>query len=361
MIDHTHGALLGRYKRAKMLFEGAFDINKLALNTTLVPYWLGDDCFWYRRNTWQGSEFRLVQANAGSNQPAFDHQALASALADLVGQPIEADNLPITKVVISLSPRVIRFQAFDKHFRFENELYQCTSIRPTTSSEEISEDSPYLSTDMFVMPNKPLSDEKFTSPDGKKAVFVRDYNLWLEDLESDESRALTHDGEALFAYAATPITFGYAPNAEIQALWSPDSKRLLTVQTDNRQVKTMPIVHHVPSDGSLRPKLTTNPYALPGDEQVENIRLVSIEVDQRKIQAANYQRIPIQFHTGHGLFIGKQAWWATNSRFAYFIDTDRYAQNTKVVEFDTYTGVTRCLFEECSETHIKLSSYAVES
>ena len=363
MTTHRHNSetLLAGYERAKTLYEGAFDIDKLALNTTLVPYWLGDDCFWYRRKTWQGSEFRLVDAKARTNQAAFDHQALATALGNLVEKSIKADNLPISKVSINLQPLTIRFEAFDKHYRFDGETQQCSAIESATGQEGGAsyEDTPYLETDMFKMPNKPLLDEKFTSPDGKKAAFVRDYNLWLEDLESGEERALTRDGEALFAYATTPIAMGYAPNAEIQALWSPDSKRLLTVQTDNRQVKTTHIVHHVPQDGSLRPKVTAFPFAHPGDEHLEEVCLVSIEVDKPKVQTANYWRIPVQVNSTHGLFVSEQAWWATDSRLAYFVDMARDAKTIRVVEFDTYTGATRCLFEETSETYIKPACYGI--
>ena len=364
MTTHRHNSdtLLAGYERAKTLYEGAFDTNKLALNTTLVPYWIGDDCFWYRRKTWQGSEFRLVDAKAGSNQAAFDHQALATALGNLVEKSIKADNLPISKVSINLQPLTIQFEAFDKHYRFDAEAQRCDIVEPVASEEEGSndDDSPFLATDMFEMPNKPLAGDQLISPDGKKGVFVREYNLWLEDLESGEVRALTTDGEALAPYATTPIAMGYAPNAEIQALWSPDSKHLLTVQTDNRQVKTTPLVHHVPTDGSLRPTVTRYHHAYPGDEHGENYRLVSIAVDSGKIQAASYRNIPVQLINAHGPFVGgRQIWWDPGSRFAYFLDMEQCAQVVRVVEFDTNTGTTKYLFEESSETYIKLACYGL--
>ena len=364
MTTHRQNSdtLLAGYERAKILYEGAFNMDKLALNTTLVPYWLGDDCFWYRRKTWQGSEFRLVDAKASTNQAAFDHQVLATALADLVDQPVKADNLPITKVTINLLPLTIQFEAFDKHYSFDAETQQCTAIESAVRQEEDinDDDSPFLATDMFEMPSKPLSGDRLISPDGKKGAFVRDYNLWLEDLESGEERALTTDGEALFPYATTPIAMAYAPNAEIQAFWSPDSKRLLTVQTDDRQVKTTPLVHHVPADGSLRPTVTNYRHAHSGDEHVEVMRMVSIAVDDSKIQAANYRNIPVQINSAHGLFVGsQQAWWDTDSRRAYFVDMEKGAQLVRVVEFDTNTGVTQCLFEESSATYIKLSWHGV--
>ena len=352
----TDSALLAGYQRAKILYEGAYDIHKLVLNNSVVPYWLSEHSLWYRRRTRQGSEFRLVDARAGTNHPAFDHQALASALDSCLGQPVAADKLPITNVVISLQPFEINFDTHNRSYVFYGETGLCSEVKSSGAVHQSASDF-VLDTDMFQSPSTPMSGDKFVSPDGKKAVFVRDYNLWLEDLDSGEISPLTQDGEALFPYATTPIALGFAGNAEIQALWSPDSKRLLTVQTDNRQVKTIPIVHHVPEDDSLRPTVSSYPYALPGDDYMEAMRLVAIDVERAQVQEAKYQYLPVQETSCHGLFVYKQAWWSTDNRRAYFIDLERGAQNVRLMEFDTYTGSTRCLFEETSETYIKLSCY----
>ena len=343
-----------RYERAKRLYEGVFDRKKIVLNATLVPYWInGTDYFWYRRETCIGVQFRLVNARTTINEPAFDHQTLANALAEASHQRVESDNLPITKVTISLSPLQVSFLAFQKRYIFEAETQKCTTINPETPASE--KKSPSEQTKVgWNIPTESLSGEKFTSPDGTKAVIIRDHNFWLQDLEMGEERSLTRDGEPLFAYANSPVSLGLAANAEIQALWSSDSKHLFTVQTDNRQVKTTPVVHHIPEDGSLRPYATEYPCAYPGDEHVEEQRLIAIDVDTGKIQEANYHRLPVG-HNGHGLFVSNLAWWAKDNRHAYFVDIERNAQVVRVVEFDTNTGGTRILFEETSATYIKLS------
>ena len=358
MTVHIRETLLAGYKNAKIFYEGVFNINKLALNTTVVPYWVDEDCFWFRRKTWQGSEFRLVNAKDGSNQAVFDHQSLASALTGLVNKPVEANNLPITKVVISSRPLVVRFESFGQQVIYNAKTKRCTFVDPAIVLEEQAS-SVTFNTEMLKAPNKSMSGEKFISPDGIKSAFVRDFNLWVEELETGEQYALTHDGKKLYAYAMTPISMGAAANVEIQALWSPDSKRIYTVQTDNRQVNKIPVVHYVPEDGGIRPEVTSYAQARPGDNHVEEMRLVSIDVNSRKIQAANYRRIPILSNATHGLFVNRQAWWATDSRLAYFVDMEYGAQTVRVVEFDTYTGYTRCLFEEASDTYIKVGCYGI--
>ena len=59
----------------------------------------------------------------------------------------------------------------------------------------------------------------------------------------------------------------------------------------------------------------------------------------------------------HGLFVDNLVWWSQDSRIAYFVDIERSTKVAKVLEFDTYTGATRCLFEEKSLSYIKLSHY----
>ena len=67
-----------RYQRAQLLMQGIYT-NKVTFNDTVFPIWIGDsDCFWYERITKTaegevtrfGKEYRLVNANAATNQPA---------------------------------------------------------------------------------------------------------------------------------------------------------------------------------------------------------------------------------------------------------------------------------------------------
>ena len=342
MTSHTHTSvtLLAKYERAKTLYDGILDMDKIALNTTIVPHWIGEtNCFWYRRKTWRGTEFRLVDANAGSNKEAFDHQVLADALAASVNQTVEAACLPITRVTISLSPLQIHFSAFNHLYTFKSET---KLLKETVSSISKPE----------TIPLPPST--KLVSPDGKQAAFVKEYNLWLQNLETNEERPLTQDGEPCYSYATSPVALGLTVNAQVQASWSPDSKQLFTLQTDKRQVKTTPILHHIPVDGSLRPQVEEQYSAYPNDEHVEEIRLVVISVETSKIQEANYSRIPVK-RFGHGLFTDQLAWWSNDSCFAYFVDLERNGQTARVVELETHSGNTRILFEDTSATYIQLS------
>ena len=322
------------YRRAMIFQNAVADIKKLALNTTLVPHWIEDtDLFWYRRETKSGVQFRLVDANSATNQIAFDHQILASSLSKALKKEVNANRLPITGVTITLAPLRVLFQAFDKRYCFDEDTQQCIAAEPKLDTH---------------------SSEKLVSPDGKKVAFTKNYNLWIKNLETDDEYPLTKSGEKYYGYACAPITWGVPMNSDIQACWSPNSKTLLTVQTDNRHVNSTPIIDYVPKDGSVRPTLTKYRCAYPGDEYVEEQRLLAIDVESGLQKEANYRRVPVN-RSAYGLFTDNLCWWSSNSRHSYFIDMERGDQIVRLVEFDTQTGATRILFEEFSSTYFNLS------
>ena len=57
-----------------------------------------------------------------------------------------------------------------------------------------------------------------------------------------------------------------------------------------------------------------------------------------------------------GFFTGssRRAWWANDSRHAYFIDYQGSYQCVRLIEVNTETGATKTLFEETSDTYINL-------
>ena len=63
-------------------------------NESLQPHWIGDSGrFWYRRDGKEGPEFVVVTA-AGAKSPAFDHAAVARALAQVLGEHSSGKALP---------------------------------------------------------------------------------------------------------------------------------------------------------------------------------------------------------------------------------------------------------------------------
>lgn len=336
----NHHEMLARYELAQHFNQGTFGTS-VARNTTLFPVWIADShCFWYQRELSGGKEFRLVDAEKGTNTAAFNHQTLAKALEKATGETVEANNLPInipdyqavSILKIRLQPLVVTFNAFDKRWEFNDEAGILNEVEPVPGNWVIS-------------------------PDGRQAAFRRDHNIWVRDLETGVERGLTTDGEEFFQYGVPGSIWGndaFVSMLALQARWSPDGKRLFTVQLDQRQVKMIGEIQHVPVDGSLRPKTTQRKLAFPEDAHVETYRLVVIDVETARIIEANYARIPVTMGAMGGFFDNSLGWWGVDNRRAYFVDVDRYYKYARVVEFDTKTSLTRILFEETSITRLDL-------
>ncbi|WP_417625112.1 DPP IV N-terminal domain-containing protein [Paremcibacter congregatus] len=339
-----------RYERAAELFQEGervlenviqpFEVPlKMVRNSVLVPHWINNsDCFWYEKQIVGGREYRLVDADQKTNSLAFNHTKFASELSTVLECDVDVLNLPISEVCLDLEPFRLSFVAAQKRWIYDGnevEEYEASSCNANQSILGKLEAS------------------ILNSPDGSYAVYLKDYNLWLRDNKSGNERPLTTDGEELYPYAACGSAWGYPMTLNIQARWSFDSKRIFTFQKDMRQVKDMPVMEYVPSDGSVRPRVNNYKIAWPGDDHVEEYRFVSIDIESGNVQEAQYRRVPVTRNSS-GFFDVNLGWWHKDSRLAYFVDVDRYYKFARVVEFDTDTGTTRTLFEETSKTRVSL-------
>lgn len=333
----TDNEVLSRYEQARRFEQESFT-NALVLNSCLYPKWVGNrDCFIYQRETADGKEYRFVDAQSAENRLAFDHNVLGKSLGLASGHECNANDLPISEIEVSDYPDYFSFNAFDKAWRFCLDTGECEWLDMNPS-------------------------HWLVSPDGMKAVFVRDYNLWLINLDSGDERALTYDGERHYAYSVVPertdILLGHGTaimdaTPLPQALWSPDSKKVFTMQTDERLMRTLALNVYVPSDGTVRPKCVQSRYAAPGDEHVAEFRMLVIDIGTNISTEAAYPRV---LDVGFlGPFQRNRVWWSTKSDKAYFVDMARGEKRARVVEFNATSGESRILLEESSTTYIDLS------
>lgn len=340
-------SMLDRYHRAEA-FEHESLTESMVLNSQIFPHWIGNShCFWYIRKSRRcegvsneiRKEFRLVNADNCTNIEAFNHSQLSDALTVASGESTTPDNLPIKELKLDILPLRVTFIAFEKHWIFDPFKKTC---------EEIS-----------VNPSGWL-----LSPDGRKAAFLRNHNLWVRDIEHGDEKALTKDGEQYYAYGALPerlnliagfskTSLSWVNSVKPEVLWSPDSKKLLVVQTDERQVLSLPTTEYVPITGGVRPRGIQTKYALPGDQHIAKYRLLSINIESGHICDAHYPRI-LDSVLFAGLFSGNRAWWSKDSDQAYFIDMARGQKQARVMSFNILSGETQLVFEETSNTYIDL-------
>ena len=104
------------------------EASALVVRNDVRPFWSKDGTrLVYRVNTGR-KEHRYFQVDltSGAKSPAFDHEALALALAKAAGKNVRTDALPVDDLDPTAEPGTIRFRAFGKGWRFDDTKKQLT-------------------------------------------------------------------------------------------------------------------------------------------------------------------------------------------------------------------------------------------
>jgi dipeptidyl-peptidase 4 len=192
-----------------------------------------------------------------------------------------------------------------------------------------------------------VSRNEVLSPDGKKVVYIKDWNLWLRNLETGEEKQLTTDGEENFGYATDNA--GWRKSDRPIVLWSPDSKKLATYKQDQRHISDMYLVETKVG----APNLQQWKYPLPEDEKVIQIHRVIVEVDNPKVIELQVDADPRRGTlcddiSCSGAF--DDNYWNEDATKLAFVSSSRDHKEARLRIADAQTGEVREVFEEVVET-----------
>ena len=184
------------------------------------------------------------------------------------------------------------------------------------------------------------------SPDGKRGVFIRDWNLWERDVATGAERQLTKDGVKWFGYATDNAGWASSDRAMVQ--WSPDSKRVATQQQDERNVGEMYLVPTVVN----HPKLTVQKMPLPGDTAMAMLYRVVIDVDAGTVTKL---QMPADFHRGTiGDNIRMDDYqWSPDGRRLAIASVSRDHKHVWLSVADAATGAVKKVYQEDVATHFE--------
>jgi dipeptidyl aminopeptidase/acylaminoacyl peptidase len=189
--------------------------------------------------------------------------------------------------------------------------------------------------------------DEVISPDGKKAAFIRDWNLWVRDVATKKETQLTIDGIENYGYATDNAGWKTGDGPILR--WSPDSKKIATFKQDQRKVSDMYLV----TTNVGKPALKTWKYPFPGDKTIAMIYRVVINVDQPKLIAldvpADPHRATLSDDIASSGAFDDVDWSEDGSQLA-FVSTSRDHKIEKFRIADANTGAVREVFEETVPT-----------
>lgn len=185
------------------------------------------------------------------------------------------------------------------------------------------------------------------SPDGKREVFIKDWNLWLREVETRKESQLTTDGVKDHGYATDNA--GWRKSDRPIVLWSPDSKKIATYRQDQRHVSDMYLV----TTNVGAPKLEAWKYPLPQDKDIIKIERVIFDVEKGtmtklKIEPDDRRGTLCDDIACDGTFGDNQ--WSPDSQKLAFISSSRDHKRAKFRIADAATGNVIDVFEEVVET-----------
>jgi len=321
------------YERAEsfMAYNTAPYIDGVAVR----PSWLPGEKFWYRNLTAQGSEFILVDPAKGTRAPAFDHQKLATALSAAINKKVEPAMLPFNSINFTADGKFVTFATGGKNYKADLQSYTLT------------EDAlPAQQAGTRMGRRGGFSDGGVLSPDGKRAAFIKDYNLWVREVATSKQTQLTTDGVKDFGYATDNAGWTHSDGAILQ--WSPDSKKIATFKQDQRKVADMYLV----TTNVGKPTLKAWKYPLPGEE-IPMIHRAIIEVDNPKVVMlkvpADPHRATLSDDISSSGTLDDVNWSADGTQLA-FVSTSRDHKIEKVRIANAATGDVREVFEETVPT-----------
>lgn len=317
------------YDRAVSML--APNLTSLVGGGVVAATWLPDNRFYYRNTADGGSEWVIVNPATKTAVPMFKAPEIATALARAGAGQLDPRNIPAQRAALSSDGKYVTLDIGSHRWRCEVGGGSCNSVTDSTSRP---------GTAGAAVP--PVS----VSPDGKTAVFIRDWNLWTRDVATGRERKLTNDGSTNFGYATDNAGWVHSDRPIVK--WSPDSRMIATQQQDDRPLPDMYLVDTRVGHS----KLSEWKGAYPGDSAISMVHRVIIDVASGRMVRL---QTPPDYHRamlGDDLSMNDLIWNPDDSQLAY-VSTSRDHKHETVKIADAATGAVRTLFEESSPTQFE--------
>ena len=270
------------------------------------PVWIKDShTFWYAVLTESGKKYYVVNADQHKKKEVLDENKLLIKLSGLINKQVKADEIAHLKINDDLKS----FQ-----FLYDNNIWEGSLLSYKISKKgSFQKPQPFKWT--MEQPDQTLN-EPVTSPDGKWLGFIRDYNLFVRDLKTNNEIQLSYDG-GLGLYYSSYIQ------------WSPDSKSVMAylVQPVDKHfvnyIESSPLSQKQPIYSSIE-------YYKPGDALPQFYPCI-FNIEKKKLVASSRTKIPNQYSV-------ENIEWNSDSRSLTFEYNQRGHQVYQVIKMDAVSG-----------------------
>lgn len=325
MVSAQEKITIEDYNRAVGFMSDNYT-NKTAFNLNIQPNWFSDNSgVSYVHHSPKEKKFFKISLPNLVKSDLFDHSKVSKLLSDLLGEDIQQNDLPITKIEFK-NPNNFEITVADKMYGLNTTNYTLTN-EIKEKKEEFSKESP----------NK------------KWTAFAKEYNLFIKSSGNNETKQLSKKGEKGYEYATyyawDDIIEGENGNRpeRFAVEWSPDSKWIYADIVDLRTAEKMYLLDFS-IDSLYRPKLLLYYRGSPGDTTMVYVEPVFFNVESGKEIKPN---LPRSTHIN-----STDVTWSKNSDLVFLESTSRGFQNKSIHTLDLKTEKLEQLYTESSKTNI---------
>lgn len=351
-------------------------VGKMVFSTSVAPKWFkNSDKFWYSYQTTQGTSYFVTDPATGTKKELFDNVKLAAQLTEIVKDPFDAQNIPITNLKL----------VDDKKFTFEIKSSVDVEVKDEKTGKPKKEKKIHgfeydIQTSILTEIKdykslKPYPRWGSVSPDKKYVVFSKDFNFYYMDMANFEKARINEDDSTIVEYQLTKegtknFGFGggnddiYATDKEkkkrvaARILWSPDSKNFAFIRSDESKVKDLWVVDVL---AQPRPKLETYKYQMPGESEAPVRHLFVYDIEGKKfksIKTASFKDQEVRIHNTPTLQknfsddIIPNIWLGTESKF-YITRISRDLKKVDICSVNIAEDSCRTLIKERFNTYVE--------
>jgi dipeptidyl-peptidase-4 len=302
---------------------------------------IGTNCFaqWGQGTYWTLDGNQIMEADGGKivSIDAQDQTKQTTIISEAMLTPANGKPLEVVRFAFSDDNQKVLINTNTKKvWRYDTKGDFWVYDISTKTLKQIGKDKP-VSSLMFA---------KF-SPDAKKVAYVSKHNIYVEDLVTGQTKALTTDGTLRLING----TFDWVYEEEFDCRdgfrWSPDSKSIAYWQIDARKIKNYLMLN---TTDSLYPFTIPVEYPVVGeDPSACKIGVVNVET-----ASTTWMNVP-----GDAVqhYIPRME-WANNANQLILQQLNRRQNESKIILVNVAANTTKVIYSEVEKAWIDAKAEA---
>ena len=277
-------------------------VRRVVPQTEVRPNWFKNSSkFWYSWKTIDGTKFYIVDPASGKQSELWSMAELAEKVTLATNYPFDAQHTPVENIELK-DDKYVLFDITPARVMVENNDYAPKNEKGEPLTFHFKWDIASRTLEKIEEREARIPEWANVSPDGKIAVYQKDYNLWYMSMEDVEKLAkdpkdttivehqITTDATEATAYHWFEDCIEQLKEGEryrVFLQWSPDSKHFATVRCNTEMLKDFWVINILKE----RPELFTYKYQMPGEQSPEfTLELFDTEgFECRKVDMPKYK------------------------------------------------------------------------